>query len=166
MRAFDSTATFPRACAGVVPWTDENPEKAITPISVTVLAVAADPENVCNASRSNPERDPGSQGAHGGGPLGSFAIFGISPSTPAVRTDPPSHQVTRYGADARSDRVTRAGACAAAALTRRTSTVNGAVNRRIRGLVGNGRPSTYVQSAARARRHASRGALPFLGPPP
>src|SRR4029077_18282425 len=142
MRAFDSTATFPRACAGVVPWTDENPEKAITPISVTVLAVAADPEEVCNAIRSNPERDPGSQGGHGGGPRGSFAIFGISPSTPAVRTDAPSHQVTRYGA------------CAAAARTRRTSTVNGAVNRRIRGLVGNGRPSTYVQSAAPA--HAGR----------
>src|SRR5437879_12951585 len=62
------------------------------------LPVAAVAEALCSAARSMPGTDAGSHGkAHDGSPCGNLRAMGRTASTPAVPTDPASHQVTRYG---------------------------------------------------------------------
>ena len=93
-----NTAALPRACAASSPCSEANAAAPTTPPSRTVLPVAAVAEALCSAARSMPGTDAGSHGkAHDGSPCGNLRAMGRTASTPAVPTDPASHQVTRYG---------------------------------------------------------------------
>src|SRR2546427_5708907 len=116
-----NTATCPRRCAGVAPWNDAIPANPITPASNALLAVPADPEKVCRATRSKPGSDAGSHGAvdpQEGGAFGSLVASGMRAATPAATTDTASPQLTLYGACARADAPETARSTRAAAKRR------------------------------------------------
>src|SRR2546422_5767496 len=93
-----NTATCPRRCAAVAPSSDASPANPTIPTSTALLAVPADPENVCRADRSMLGSDVGSQGAHDGAAFGSFIASGMKAVTPAAKTDTASPQRKLYGA--------------------------------------------------------------------